>query len=371
MALNETISGIQEKLQKGLFPNEAAVSQGAVLPILNALGWPAFDSTVVCPQYAVEGGRVDYALCRHGGKPVVFVEVKRVGLANTGERQLLDYAFREGIHIAVLTDGQEWNFYHPLGDARYQERHVYKLDLLERELSECIYRLTRYLSREDVYSGVASENTGADFAETHRHREVARKLPEAWIELVENADESLVELLADKVADLCGYVPDPEICADFLRSRVGTLVPSESSKVGAVESSSVPETNESELLSQPSHFPTDNETQVGYKLYGTLSGCKSAIDVMTEVFEQLSSQDSTFLERFASRKHGSKRRYIAQSQYELYPGRPDFCERNYRELTSRWFLGTYYGKDGIIKILKLACEVAEIEFGKDLVVYLD
>ena len=185
MTLNETITEIQEKLRKGLFPNEAAVSQGAVLPVLNALGWPVFNNTVVFPQYAVEGGRIDYALCRPTGKAVVFVEVKRVGLVNTGENQLFEYAFREGVPIAVLTDGQEWNFYHPTGEGNFQDRHVYKLDLLERELSECSYRFTRYLSRPDVFSDVAVENTKLDCAETNRDREVERILPEAWSRLIE------------------------------------------------------------------------------------------------------------------------------------------------------------------------------------------
>ena len=38
--------------------------------------------------------------------------------------------------MAILTDGQEWSFYLPGEQGRYDERRVYKPDLLEREISE-------------------------------------------------------------------------------------------------------------------------------------------------------------------------------------------------------------------------------------------
>ena len=57
------VQQIQSRLKTGQFVNEAAVSQGAVLPILQALGWPIFDAQIVCPEYTIEGKRVDFALC--------------------------------------------------------------------------------------------------------------------------------------------------------------------------------------------------------------------------------------------------------------------------------------------------------------------
>ena len=370
MTLKEAISDIQGKLKKGLLPNEAAVSQGAVLPVLNALGWPVFNNIVVCPQYTVGGGRVDYALCRPNGKPMVFVEVKRVGIAKTGERQLFEYAYHQGVPIAVLTDGQEWTFYHPTGEGTFQERLVYQLDILERELSESFFRLTRYLSYEDVLSDTAIERAKQDCVEVSRDREVRKAFPEVWAKLVEEADDSLVELLADKVAVLCGIVPSPESCANFLSSLGGTVHPALGSNATAIPSTSTQEINagQSESVLPPHASPS--AIQMGYELQEKQRDCSTAVEVMTQVFEELSSIDSTLLERFASRKHGTKRRYIAQDQYELYPGRPEFCERNFRKLNSGWFLGTYYGKDGINKILQLACEVAGLEFGIDLVVTL-
>ena len=111
MPLEETITRVQDNLRKGAFTNEAAVSTSAVLPVLRALDWPDYDPSIVFPEYTVEGRRVDFDLCRSNGQPVVFLEVKRVGVADRGERQLFEYAFHRGVPLAVLTDGQEWNFY--------------------------------------------------------------------------------------------------------------------------------------------------------------------------------------------------------------------------------------------------------------------
>ena len=101
---------IQSRLKTGQFANEASVSQGAVLPILQALEWPIFDAQMVCPEYTLENRRVDFALCHQVRRPEFFIEVKQVGQSEGADRQLFEYAFHAGVPLAVLTTGQEWHF---------------------------------------------------------------------------------------------------------------------------------------------------------------------------------------------------------------------------------------------------------------------
>src|SRR5262245_38408051 len=108
MSLEKDIEDIRAGIKAGRFSNEASVSQGIVLRILNALDWPTYETQVVCPEFSLEGRRVDFALCRPGGQPIAFVEVKQVGQSEGAERQLFEYAFVKGVQLAVLTDGQEW-----------------------------------------------------------------------------------------------------------------------------------------------------------------------------------------------------------------------------------------------------------------------
>ena len=205
MAIENHIEKVRDRLRRGEYTSEAAVSQGILLPALHELGWPVFDTSVVVPEYSLEGRRVDYALCHPANRPSVFVEVKKVGLSDGADRQLFEYAFHLGIPMAILTDGQEWSFYLPGEQGRYDERRVYKLDLLEREIEEAVKRLEKYLSYERVCSGKALESGREDYQNVARDREIETILPKAWSALLEEPDSLLLELLAEKAEDLCGY----------------------------------------------------------------------------------------------------------------------------------------------------------------------
>jgi predicted type IV restriction endonuclease len=138
MTLKEAVLEIQANLQAESFPNESSVSLGIVLRLLDLLGWNIHDHKTVWPEYAVEGRRVDFALCQPQSRPIAFVEVKAVGGAADADRQLFEYAFVEGVPFAVLTDGREWHFYLPGEQGNYDERRLYKLDLLERSADEVV-----------------------------------------------------------------------------------------------------------------------------------------------------------------------------------------------------------------------------------------
>ena len=102
-------------------------------------------------------------------------------------------------------------------------------------------------------------------------------------------------------------------------------------------------------------------------LYGDFYRARNAKDVLIQVMEELSKRDIMFLERFdALPKHGRKRRYIARTKGELYPGRPDLANEHSLHLASGWWLGTNYSKRSIERIIRMACEVAGIDFGKQL-----
>jgi predicted type IV restriction endonuclease len=93
---------------------------------------------------------------------------------------------------------------------------------------------------------------------------------------------------------------------------------------------------------------------------------RSAREVMTTLFKLLSQEDNGFLERFASRKHGKKRRYLARDKRELYPGRPDLGEQHSLEIVSGWWLGTNYSRRNIQDIIELALEVVGTQLRNEI-----
>lgn len=217
MTLNEHLDDIRNDLRNGAFANEASVSQGIVLRLLHALGWP-YNTQVVTPEYSVEGRRVDFALCNPPLKPLVFIEVKQVGQIKGAERQLFEYAFHTGVPIAILTDGREWHFFQPGGQGDYKERRVYKLDLIKTDNEESLGRLNRYLNYELIRTGEAIRAIEEDYRAISKQRHIQTSLPEAWIKLMEEADEFLIGVVAKKTESLCGYTPTGEQVLDFLKN---------------------------------------------------------------------------------------------------------------------------------------------------------
>jgi predicted type IV restriction endonuclease len=358
--MKEDLLDIRAGIKAGRYVNEATVSQGIVQRLLHALGWPVYDPEIVAPEYSLEGRRVDYALCHPPREPVVMVEVKQVGQSKGADRQLFEYAFHKGVPMAVLTDGQEWHFFLPTEQGDYGERRVYKLDLLERDPQEAEAGLERYLGYEEVRSGRAIEAARKDYRNAARKRTAQRTLPEAWAKLVESEDDILVELLSDKVEDLCGVKPDPDAVAAFLR---GQLSP-------RIETPPVAAPKRAEQIAQPTAGRGDVPRSVGYTLEGQWHPARSAREVMVRVFDELAKRDPTFLERFAALpKHGRKRRYLARSREELYPGSPHLVV-NAHQLRPGWWCDPHASRAGIARRLRMACEVAGVRYGEDLTVNL-
>lgn len=360
MDLKENIVAIQKAIKAGQFSNEAAVSRGIVMRLLQTLEWPIFDTSIVYPEYPLETCRVDYALCHPPNKPTVIVEVKQIGNLEGADSQLFEYAFRAGVPMAILTNGQEWHFYLPSGKGSISERRFYKLDILERDLEEIVNRLNSYLSYKKVRSGEALKSAHAEHDSASTLREVKSNIPIAWRKIIEEQDSILIDLISEKVADLCGYKPKLDMVSSFLHEQLNNLMVTEH----------VPIHKEVKAFRHKhTTFSERRSEQISYTIRGKTTPARNAADVLVEVFEELSKLDLSFLQRFASRKHGRKRRYIARSREELYPGRPDLAEHS-KQLSSGWWVGTNYSKSNIKQIIQLACEVSGLQFGRDLTVNL-
>ena len=194
-----------------------------MLRFLGALDWPTYNTQVVTPEYGVEGTRVDFALCHPPSKPRVFIEAKQVGNIKGAEEQLFGYDSRVRVPIAILTDGREWQFFHPTGEGTWAERKVCELDLITGESAENAEIFNRYLNYESIHTGEAVEAIKKDYEKVVQQRQVATRLPEAWGKLLEEADEFLLHAVAEKTESLCGYKPTDEQVLDFLKSlKIGT-----------------------------------------------------------------------------------------------------------------------------------------------------
>jgi hypothetical protein len=364
MALETTLTDIVARLRQARCPNEQAISQGIVLRLLQELGWDTWDTTIVWPEYQTGEGRVDFALCHPPAKPAIFIEVKQPGRAEDVVRQALEYAFHTGVPFVVLTDGKTWSFYLPAEQGSYEDRRVYKLDLLERPAGEATETLSRYLARERVVAGAALETARQEYRNRHRRSQASAAIPEVWRELVGKGNEELVELLASNVELKTGIRPDTDEVAKFLAAMGKPVI------VGALPS------NISEQWSRPAErrtpqrtHPTETSRSGSLILRGKAYPYANAKDAMVIVLRELANSDASFLERCSQHPdaQGRKRRYIARTPEELYPDREDL--RDCREsLPGGSLVAT--NLNNVLKktIIKLAAEVAGLKFGNDVVV---
>lgn len=194
---------------------ETNVTQSVVLRILNALNWNTFDRREVSSRYSIEKRSIELTLLADN-TPKIFIEVKRANARpESYQEELLDYALSQGFKIAILTNGIAWWFYLPLYETSWEERKFATVQLDKQDKGEIAQKLADFLSKENVTSGKAVQNTEVLYK---KHR-IPATLPEAWNQLANEPDDLLVELLAEKTKELCGHKPDKNEVEQFLSTH--------------------------------------------------------------------------------------------------------------------------------------------------------
>ena len=195
---------------------EEATRQAAVLPVLAELGWNWQDLDEVAPEHAVGNGRVDYCL-RHANQSLVFVEVKRTGSDLVQhQKQLLGYAFEDGVPLAILTDGLIWWLYLPTEPGSWEQRKFFTVDCRAQTPENAAAALNRYLQRDAVINRSAIELATEELQGQQREQRIRTAFPTAWTKLLTEPDELLQELVSDAVESASGHRPDAEVVAEFL-----------------------------------------------------------------------------------------------------------------------------------------------------------
>lgn len=203
--------------------DEAATKQGIILPLLSKLGWDCFNVAEVYPEYGVEERRVDFAL-RIDSVNKVLLEAKRPAEdLEKHQRQLLEYSFTEGVKLAVLTNGRTWWFYLPLNEGGWEERKFYAVDMEVQPCLEIGGKFSDYLSKANVGSGDAVRNAEKASDGLNKEKRLRSALPRALEKILSDAGDEITDLLAGTTEQLCGFRPDDERVALFLKQYRGSV----------------------------------------------------------------------------------------------------------------------------------------------------
>ena len=343
-----TIRVLREKIVAGVFVNEAQVSMGVVARLLRALGW-SDDPESVSPEHPIGSRRVDYALMRQPFGAAVLIEVKRVGkLRAKGEDQLFGYCAKQGVPLAVLTDGQEWRFYYPGGTGTYEQRRFAVADLVKHDAEDCARRLARYLEYRVVASGEFEAHVFTDYRVHQNQIAVREEFPGVLETLVDEADSRFVTLFCDEVESRCRIRPDEETVREFLKGGTDTDDPPPDPA--------------------PENGTGDADGEYWFDLRGVIYRFRSRRQLFVGLFQVLAERDPNFLQRAAVEIGGDVRPYLHRERREVMKG------RHWRlppaQLPGGWWLRRQFNRDSMERILPRAAKAAGLVLGRDLTVNL-
>ena len=310
MTLKERIDNIRNGLERRQFTSETAVRQGIINPLLGELGWPTSKTQIVFPEYAVEGGKVDYALCHPPEIPRIFIEAKQPGKLDGAEKQLFRYAVHQGVRFAILTDGQKWIFFYPSGEGTYEERKVIELDLHTGNSEENTHLLNKYLNYESVRTGEAFDAIEKDYRNLSRQRELERHLPEVWDKILEEKNQILLQIVIEEMKKVCRYIPTEEEALAFLKGlksvpQEDPILPTHASSVPPVDVPPVPNSQQKKPLQWTRLVVTMHD--------GEIIECTKIRDTFVKVIEKLGVEKVAALDII--------RRKIPRVSASEHPGR--------------------------------------------------
>jgi len=123
-----------------------------VVPLLKALGWDTDDGAQVEREFQIGMGRVDFLLKGPGARAMP-VEAKRPSQnLRDHERQILLYAFEEGMAFAALTNAHQWWLYRAMAAGNWKARKFCEVDLFNRDVLGSVAKLEQFLCRDNFCS---------------------------------------------------------------------------------------------------------------------------------------------------------------------------------------------------------------------------
>jgi hypothetical protein len=204
---------------------ETQAKSGIIEPILRILGWDtSIMSDEVTLEFPVEDGRIDY--CLHTSKSnQIFLEAKKPSEdLDKHQDQLLGYSFRQGVKLAVLSNGITWSFFLPLAEGKWENRRFYTVDIIEQDSNEAVSRIMDFLSKENVANGVAVKNAEKLLAGKRRQEIIEDSIPDAWNRIITEPDSLLMDLVAERTSKICGFQPTNDDLNIFFSRNVNRLL---------------------------------------------------------------------------------------------------------------------------------------------------
>lgn len=321
-----------------LILDEASIKSGVVLRLLHILGWDPFNVNQVKPEYTVESKRVDFSL-RINGTNKVFIEVKRPNEnLEPHQEQLLGYSFREGVKIAILTNGVTWWFYLPLNEGSWEQRRFFTADFAEQPPESIAERFVALMSKDNIASGDAVKNAEDLYKSGQRETVLRQALPKAWHKLINDPDDLLVDLLIETAEKLSGFRPEIGDVEKFLDGIAHPVFSNFGTPPSSTPSTAYHTTRQRAPV--PSTDGYINKQIVAFTLLGKTHRPRNWKDLIVTVSEEMYRRHPAEFDR-ALMLRGSKMLYFGLQANEL--SQPS------RISDSKYFVETKLNSNSIVR----------------------
>jgi hypothetical protein len=237
--------------------DEASTKQAVVLRLLSFLNWDIFNVEEVYPDFSTNSSSVSYALrIRNSNK--VFIEVKRVHQKlDRYQKDLVNLASRDGVNLAILTNGITWWFYLVSASGNWKQKWFHSIDLLKQKPDIFVPNLIDLLSKDKVSKGQALR-AAKNLYQKKRQKLAADFLPEAWNQILTQPNKIFVELLSEQTEKLCRYKLDAKTVEKFIEKHQDTwLLKNKGSAVAAPPAAAM----EPEILELHDELPVKPTTK--------------------------------------------------------------------------------------------------------------
>jgi hypothetical protein len=195
--------------------DEASTKQAVVLRLLSFLGWDIFNVDEVFPDFSTGSSNISYALrIRNTNK--VFIEVKRVHKKlDSYQKELVDLAARDGVNLAMLTNGITWWFYLVSAPGNWKQKWFLSIDLMKQKTESIVPHLLDLLEKDKITKG-QSLRAAKTLFQKKKQKLAADFLPEAWNQILTQPNKIFVELLSEQTEKLCRYKVDTKTVEKFI-----------------------------------------------------------------------------------------------------------------------------------------------------------
>ena len=234
----------------------------------------------------------------------------------------------------------------------FEERLVRTLDVEKHQPEKVVQGLIDYLSFENTHSGKAKKNAERDHEERIRSIETNKNISKAWENLLDGPSDRLVTLLVDETSRISsGYPPVRADVEGFIKNRGNVETPR------GIPPVKKPKT--------PGPRTTSGRKETEKKPFFVLFGKeymdeKDVASAFVKIMEILARRDQDFLERLAPELEGKKNKPLSRN----LGGLADYARGRAKPLSDGWWLTTHSSTDAKKLMLRKACKIAGIPFGK-------